>query len=989
MKLMPLPTDSSPATGLDALRQRRFSNEILYASTARKTRLDLNKRIAEYTSSRAKKERHTYIFKTESFHSLEENKSTSMIQGFEKIQHDLQFLIDCFAELLIELGEHDLVRYLPWSKHFAPEAEQTGEWPKRVSQVYSIAFQLLNMVEENTAAQARRLRESSAHAQPEAGLWLHHLKQLQSRGLKEEQVAEALQKTCVSPVLTAHPTESKKNTVLEQNRAIYILLVQRENKMWTPQEQAAIRNEIKLALERLWRAGELRLAKPDIDAERRIVLHYLRKVFPNVISRIDLSLRQAWENAGFRPETLRTHLPRLKMGTWVGGDRDGHPFVTPEVTQQTLEALRTEAVNVLHRHLEKLRHQLTLSIHHHKPSEEFLNYIETLCERMGAPARAILQRYPEEPWRQYVELIQYRLPDFSKDKQKSSQGDYLFAEELENDLWVLHRALETTGAPHLAQNDVAAVLRIVQIFGFHLAVLDVRQNSHVHDLAVEQLLSAAGLESKDFEHWPEEKRLELLNRELQTPRPFLHSASSAGPDADSVLGAYRVLARHIKLYGAEGLGSLIISMTRRLSDILVVYILARETGLMRKTNSGLACELPVVPLFETIEDLKKSPELLEQMLTHPIIRNSLEWQKARNKTSDLVQEVMLGYSDSNKDGGILTSQWLLHQSQKYLDRTARKHGVRLRFFHGRGGTVSRGAGPTHRFLQALPHGSIQHEIRITEQGETIAQKYANHITAAYHLELLVAGATSASLKHAQAPHIDHALEPAMNQLAEWSHDAYQNLISTDGFLSFYRQATPIDALEHSRIGSRPSRRTGSHSLQDLRAIPWVFSWTQSRFYLSGWYGVGAALKKLWETSPESFKELQSCVRTWPFLGYVLLNVETSLASADLDLMRQYASLVEENDVREYILQNILDEFHRTHEMLDIIFGVPADKRRPRMTHTLTLRANALHTLHQQQIAALRTWRKISKENSIDQAEHALGQVLLTVNALASGLRTTG
>jgi phosphoenolpyruvate carboxylase len=354
-----------------------------------------------------------------------------------------------------------------------------------------------------------------------------------------------------------------------------------------------------------------------------------------------------------------------------------------------------------------------------------------------------------------------------------------------------------------------------------------------------------------------------------------------------------------------------------------------------------------------------------------------------------VQQVMVGYSDSNKDGGILASQWGLYRAQEALAAVGQRNGVRIRFFHGRGGTISRGAGPTHRFLSALPPSSFQGDLRMTEQGETISQKYANLISAVYNLELLLAGATEAALLARQREKRAHPLEPHMDWLAETSRRAYETLVRHPGFITFFAQATPIDVIESSKIGSRPARRTGQRTLADLRAIPWVFSWSQSRFFLSGWYGVGSALEALQREKPEAFAALKAQALDWYPSKYVLTNVSTTILSTDAEVMEEYAALVEDEAIRGQVMGMIRDEYARTRRMLEAIWGGSLEERRPHIHRALSLRQPWLRVLHRQQVALLRSWRALRKGDGQTEAERLLPQLLLTVNAIAGGLRTTG
>ncbi len=907
--------------------------------------------------------------------------------GLAKIDGDLAFLMGCLREVLAELGEGNLARFVPWTDRGDDPAEPT-EYPSRLGQVYATAFQLLNLIEENVSAQVRREREKSAGAASEPGLWGANLERLRAAGLTPEQIAAGLTRAVVEPVLTAHPTEAKRPTALEQHRRLFSLLRAREDPRQTPLELADGREEIKVTLERLWRTGEILLRKPEVAAERRNLMYYFREVFPRAIPALDRRLTLAWDDAGFDPALLGDgrSLPRLRFGTWVGGDRDGHPLVTADTTRETLAELRTGSLHVLGRQLDHLGSRLCLSHNVQSPPASFSTRLSRLMEEAGERGQSILHEAPEEPWKQYVRLLLLKLPRAGAAHTARTPGVYSRASELTADLERLHASLVEVGAKRIAARDVLPVLRAVDAFGFHLATLDIRQNSRFHDKALGQLMTLAGEPGGEFADWPEERRAAWVERELHSARPFLHAGASAGPEADAVLSCYRLLVDQAQAHGPGGLGALIVSMTRQLSDLLAVYLLAREAGLARSTPEGLVCALPVTPLFETAEDLERAPGIMRAFLAHPVTQRSL---RALAGDVEPVQQIMIGYSDSNKESGILASQWALHRAQTTLTAIGQETGVRIRFFHGRGGRISRGAGPTHRFLDALPSGTVNGDLRLTEQGETIAQKYANGETASFNLELLLAGTVATTLRPAGAP-LSASLEASVNRLVAISREVYEGLLKEPDFMEFYSQATPIDALEQSSIGSRPSRRTGQRTLADLRAIPWVVSWNQARFYLPGWYGVGAALARLREEDAAGFAELkQTLDGGWPFFRYVLMNVETNLASADREIMGRYAALVGNESVRGAFLTRIMDEFERTHEMMAACFGRRSMALRPRAAKTLALRAHALRVLHQQQIGLLERWRGLQRAGDEDGAKRMLPELLLSINAIASGLRTTG
>jgi phosphoenolpyruvate carboxylase len=903
------------------------------------------------------------------------------LEGFDLIDERLQYMLGCLEDALVSTGETELLPFLPWSGR-EPEI---GAAPEGLPQLYSIGFQLLNMIEERVASEIRREREKALGAESIRGLWPQALRDLRAIGLTPEQILEVLRDVQVEPVLTAHPTEAKRSSIRERHRALYDEMVRNEFPKYTDRERRRIRERVVTTLETLWRTAEIHIVRPDITSELRNATHYLRDLFPAAINRLDLHFTEAWRDAGLPLDLLRSagNIPHLKFGTWIGGDRDGHPLVTPAVTEKTLETLRESAFKLLQGELSELGKQLTLSRYLTPVPPELQARIDQLLSLLqGCSGVAeILDRYEEEPWRQMTALMALRL----REQTKGVPG-YQNPVCLADDLNLLSRTLAAAGCHLLEEAAIRPLRHKLEMFGFHLATLDIRQNSEFHDHAIAQLLTASGVaDGANYKDWPEHQRLEFLNTELTSTRPFLHDDLRVGTEADNVLDCYRVLVRHRRDWGTPGLGSLIVSMTRQLSDLLGVYLLAREAGLMELTPEGLICPLQVVPLFETMDDLDRSPGILEAFLRHPLTLRS----QAAGIFSG--QQVMLGYSDSNKDCGILAAQFALQRAQTALTEIGKNNKVPLCFFHGRGGTISRGAGPTHWFMAALPHGAMSGGFRMTEQGETIAEKYANLASATYNLELLLAGASVTTAYHRHLPHQEDPCESFMARLGETSQVAYQKFLKTDGFIQFYRQATPIDALENSRIGSRPARRTGTKgfSVSDLRAIPWVFSWTQARYYLPGWFGVGSALETLKDEDPDGFAALKKALPQSTFLSYVLTNVETNLASANLDLMRDYADLVENVEIRNQFKTLIFAEFERTQDLLAELFDGEMKVRRPRMAKTLEIREAPLRVLHQQQIALLREWRGHLTKGNTSEADSLLPKLLLSINAIASGLRTTG
>ncbi len=909
-----------------------------------------------------------------------------------KPYEDLTFLLEALKEVLIENGEADVAAQIPWINDISFLEDQTLS--EKQIQLYSLVFQLVNMVEVNAAVQSRRHQEDKSLASIN-GLWARNLAALKDAGLTEEEIAARLPEISVEPVLTAHPTEAKRATILEHHRELYLLIVQRENQMYTKKERQNIRHNIKLVIYRLWKTGEIFVEKPDVQSELRNILHYLTNVFPEVIPVLDRRMIQAWEDAGFQRDLLFTKLsfPKLSFGDWVGGDRDGHPLVTAEVTADTLQQLRLNAIVVIRRSLLLLVKHLSLACDIDKASPQMRDRTYQLTHKLGDKGRDVLLRNKGEAFRQYGSLLMASLPIDTKrghaTELQEFAGSYTQAKELIDDLSILKDALIDYGAKSIAYDEVIKTIRIVETFGFHLAHLDIRQNSAFHDKAISQLMDAAGLNGAEFLQWNEEERLAFINKELASNRPFANKNVQLGDNARAVVDCYKVVEQHISKYGTDAIGSLIVSMTRSVSDLLVVYLLAREAGLNQQTEDGLVCILPVVPLLETIEDLENGPQILSSFLEHPFTRRSIRYIKQRNHAGALVQQVMVGYSDSNKDGGILASQWGLYKAQAGLSQVGRDHSVKIRFFHGKGGSISRGAGPTHYFVNALPHSSLNGEIRLTEQGETIAQKYANKVNAEYNLELLVASTAGRTILDNVTERKDHPMAELLDQLAKESKGHYEKLMHEDGFIQFFREATPIDAIESSKIGSRPARRSGAKTLEDLRAIPWVFSWSQSRYNMTSWYGVGSTLQNLKAAKPEAYAAFKKAIKHDPLIRYVLTNVDTSLASTDETIMAEYASLVTDEAVKHKFLTLFTTELKKTRDSLQELLEKPIEVRRKNHHYSSLLRASLMDYLHKTQVKLLRKWRTEKVEKQADKAEETLVHLLVTINAIASAMRNTG
>ncbi len=897
------------------------------------------------------------------------------LKGLEKIKADFHYLASLFKKMLISIGETDLAQDLP----FYPEnaAQKNGHSDEKLTQAIGICFELLNLAEENAATQYRRKAETELGLASIRGSWGETLEKWKSQNISQEEIAQKLSDIKVVPVLTAHPTEAKRVSVLSIHRELYLLLVKKENPNWSTSEKLALEQEFISLMERWWRTGEIYLQKPRLEDERSNLMHYFVNVFPEAVRLTDLRLRDAWLSMGFSEDLLEwpEQYPLIQFGSWVGGDRDGHPLVTPAFTAETLRIHRHAALNMLHKHLYELASKFSFSGQRVSLPQDFLDEITAKARLFGRLGQQALDRNPSEPFRQFLNLLLIRLDrTIADDHTLGPEGYFQSAGELSKELKRLRQVLIGINAGRIAKQWLFPVERLVLCFGFHLARLDIRQNSAYHEKAITQILAASGFENSDYTGWSEQQRLTFINQELKSNRPFLVSGTSCGPEADNVLGYFHKVKNYVERYGTDGIGSLIVSMTHNLSDLLLVFLFLREVGLQHTT-------LPVVPLLETIDDLVAGPDILSAFLTHPVV------EKQRQSIPGFTQEVMLGYSDSNKDGGILTSRWTIYKAEENLTQAARKLGVNLCFFHGRGGTISRGGGKIHRFLDSMPPGSLSGRIKMTVQGETIANQFANRLNATYNLEMFVAGTARQTLIPAPESKDEQRYE-MMDRLIAIARQTYRKLLDHPNFIDFYGTATPIDVLEQSKIGSRPARRTGQRSLDDLRSIPWVFSWSQSRFNITGWFGSGTALDTFQKEYPDDFQRLKDLVHEWPFLRYLLIQIESNLLSSNREIMSALANLVEEQTVKEEIMSLISGDFETCLQQIEVLMGSTAETRRISKLEGNKLRADALNKLHEMQLSNLVKWR-VLRESDPDESEDILLRLLLLVNAISVGLKSTG
>ncbi len=858
------------------------------------------------------------------------------------------------------------------------------ELQTRALQVLGIWLQLLSLAEQNAAMRRRRQIEAERGGESLRGSLPQVMMSAVEMRISTADVRALVEHLRVRPVLTAHPTEAKRVTVLEKHRRIYRLLVELESPRWTPRERQALVQSIRNEIELLWMTGELRLEKPTVEQEVWWALHFFNETLfeavPALHEKLERALAQAY------PGEYIAVPPFFQFGSWVGGDRDGNPFVTNEVTRRSLGEYRLAAVRRYRQRLSELIRTLSISERSVTVPEEFRRLLDRALIASG-DGPGIAARNPGEVFRQFLSCMVRRLDvnlaaaerfDFDP-----ALGGYASADELLNDLKCLERGLEQATGPSLAAL-VRPVRREIELFRFSTVRLDIRENTTKLNQALGalwKLRSGSGHETPPDPQSPEWAR--WVQSELARPRYEELRLGVLPAEAAETLGMFRLVSELRDKLDREAFGSFILSMTHSVSDILGAYLLAKEGGLFPDTMNVERCSLPIVPLFETIDDLRRAPAIMRELLQVPVVRRSLREQGG-------VQEVMIGYSDSNKDGGFFAANWELYKAQLKLTRLGQELGVPVAFFHGRGGSVSRGGAPTGRAIAAQPAGSIDGRLRLTEQGEVVSFKYANRGTAAYQIELLA----SAVLEHSLKSGREQALMPvgefdeAMEAIAGASMAAYRQLVDHPLLLPYYSAASPLEEISLLNLGSRPARRFGARTLADLRAIPWVFAWIQNRHFVPGWYGIGAGIETFMEVRGGRGEALlQRMFKDSRLFRLIIDEVEKTLAQVDLAMARAFAGLHPDAEVRDTIFGMIEEEYHRSvSAVLRVSQGHTLAERFPRFLRKLARRMPTINQAGRLQIELLGRYRAAETE---EERSETLQQLLLSINCVAAGFGATG
>jgi len=840
----------------------------------------------------------------------------------------------------------------------------------RIVRAFSYFSHLANIAEDHNNIRQMRSRTSPAGA-PRPSVLTQTLSHASAAGITPADLRAFFGGALVSPVLTAHPTEVRRKSTMDREMEVAALLDRRERVEMTPEEAEAADEQLRREVLTLWQTNLLRRTKLTVLDEVANGLSFYDYTFLHEVPHLHCAL----EDRLNRDEGGEGELASfLKMGSWIGGDRDGNPFVTADVMRGTLRLQSSRILNFYLQELHVLGSELSIAAHLADVSDELRALAErspdTSPHRSGEPYRlavsGIFARLTATAARLQVETTRKAVGEAAR---------YASVKEFKADLDVLHRSLLANNSAVIARGRLRHLRRAVDCFGFHLARLDIRQNSAVHERTVAELLDAA-VPGMSYMALGEDARVALLSSELRSARPLVSGFVKYSEETLSELAVFRAAAEAHEAFGPDVIPQCIISMCKGMSDMLEAALLLKEVGLINPSGRSA---INIVPLFETIEDLQASSGIMDRMLALHDYRKLVDSRGA-------VQEVMLGYSDSNKDGGFVTSGWELYKAEIDLVEVFDRHGVRLRLFHGRGGSVGRGGGPSYDAIIAQPGGAVNGQIRITEQGEIISSKYSNAEVGRSNLEILAAATLEASLLQPRqnAPRAEYL--KAMDELSALAFKAYRGLVyETEGFADYFWSSTVINEIATLNIGSRPASRKKTQAIEDLRAIPWVFSWAQCRLMLPGWYGFGSAVETWIAENPgQGMAFLRELYREWPFFRMLLSNMDMVLAKSSIAIASRYAELVPDADLREQIFGRIRREWNLSIQMLlDIMGQERLLQGNPLLERSVRQRFPYLDPLNHVQVELLKEHRAQNPD------EQVLRGIQLTINGISAGLRNTG
>ncbi|HEY8476313.1 MAG TPA: phosphoenolpyruvate carboxylase [Chloroflexota bacterium] len=855
----------------------------------------------------------------------------------------------------------------------------------QVVRAFTVYFHLINIAEENHRLRTIRARETREHPAPRYESIAAAIATLRSEGVPAEHVRALIERLDIRPVFTAHPTEARRRTLLEHLRHVSTLVAERDNPTLTPEMRDRLLARLYEEVTTLWQTDEVRHSRPTPLNEVRNGLYYFAQSIYHVLPVLYRDLAEALHR--YYPELDQPVHPFLRFGSWMGGDRDGNPAVTVEVTAKTLALHRDLVLGQYMADVEALASEYSQSTRRVGVSQELLASLDEDAKLLPEVVEQARSRNALEPYRQKLTVVLERL----RRTHQSQAGDelpgaYRSPNELLADLDLVRRSLLANRGERLARSRLQDLIWRVETFGFHLAKLDIRQESSVHGRAVHELLAHAGVVD-NYLSLDESERQAVLAREIVARRPLVADEQDLSPETRETVALFRALRRWQRSFGEEACDTYIISLTHDPSDVLEVLLLAKEAGLYRWIRDGEAVSsLNIVPLFELVPELRRAGEIMDALLRTPAYRAQVA---ARGD----LQEIMLGYSDSNKDGGFLAANWQLYSVQKALPEVCARHGVTLRLFHGRGGAIGRGGGPAERAIMAQPHGALNGRLKLTEQGEVVFARYSNPHIARRHLEQLTNAMLRAALSPVIAASHEQSVgwEPVLAELADTAYRAYRQLVyETPTFHQYFAETTPIGEISRLNMTSRPVGRGGVQDIAHLRAIPWVFSWTQTRTNLPGWYGLGTAIERFVRRSPDHLSLLQTMYRSWPFFRSVIDNAQLSLGTADMRVAELYAGLVSDPKVGDQIFQQIRAEYERT---VDLVLQVTGQERlldnSPVLQRSIQLRNPYVDPMHYIQVHWLRRLRQRGAEADPEREEQMHQVVLHAINGIAAGVQNTG
>ena len=925
--------------------------------------------------------------------------ATSRTQSNNLLRRDVRYLGNILGEVLVHQGGRELLELVEQIReqskslraHFDPElfgqvketiSSLSSEKRHQVIRAFAIYFQLVNIAEQNHRIRRKRDYEFLAGEEVQNGSIESAIKVLKDRNTSTADVEEMLAGISLELVMTAHPTEATRRAVLDIHKRIADDVMELDNPTLTYREREKLTEKLLNEVLILWQTDELRDRKPTVLDEVKNGLFYfdetLFDVLPSVYEELERCLIK------YYPEK-QWHVPSyLRFGSWIGGDRDGNPSVTSDVTLQALNLHRSLAVRKYEEQIRGMMEMLSFSTNLVQVTDELLASIAKDQAQIEL-THVDLWRNPTEPYRVKIGYMLEKLANTIDPDEAEPNSYYVTPDELMADLKIIDRSLRSHYADYFADTYLAKLCRQVELFGFHLMTLDIRQHSQEHENAMTEVLAKLGIEA-NYSALSEDEKIALLVKLLEDQRPLTSQHQEYSASTRECLNVYEVVAKAQKEFGKNCITSYLISMAEAASDMLEVMVFAKEVGLYRVEDDGTTvCTMQAVPLFETIDDLHAAPGIMKQLFDIPLYRKAVA-------ACGNMHEIMLGYSDSNKDGGAVTANWELRVALNNITAAGNEYDVKLKFFHGRGGALGRGGMPLNRSILAQPPHTVGAGIKITEQGEVLSSRYSLQGIAYRSLEqatwALITAARLAKYPE-QAQQVEKEWEEIAASISETALNKYQDLIFRDpDFLTFFKESTPLNEVGELNIGSRPSKRKNSDRFEDLRAIPWVFSWTQSRYLLPAWYAAGTAIAEYIGDDENKLDTLKTMYEKFPFFRSLIDNLQMALAKADMPIAKLYAGMITDDTIRDRIFTQVEQEYKLTSELIlkitnqtEILDNVPV------IQESIRLRNPYVDPLSYLQVQLLAELRAIRAEDGDDQ--QLLREVLLTINGIAAGLRNTG